>query len=128
MIVVNMSFRKNNEQKIKTDWDYKPPKTYDDNVFGRMEKGLDNLGDSDFFKTADKLATIYKDKKIDIDLPKDKGTLTLGKIGTYDPLGQGERADLKWKQRQGELSPDAKIPGKVNTMGVKWTFPIGKKT
>tara|TARA_B100000287_G_scaffold302306_1_gene285436 strand:- start:239 stop:757 length:519 start_codon:yes stop_codon:yes gene_type:complete len=100
-------------------------KKYDDNLIGKTKELGDSIKDTDWFKTADKIGKVVKDKKIDFKLGK--GNLEVGKIGTYDPLSTGVRDDLNFRKYvQGDTS--IKIPEPQDTFGLKYTIPIGKKS
>ena len=121
--------RTNPDFDLKQTIDLKPvkqPRQYSNNLFGKIEKGINKFSKSDIGKTLDKGLRIYKDKAIDFELPKNKGTLTLGKIGVNDPLSPEERLDFKIRKDSGVLTGE--IPKKADTFGVKWTIPIGKKS
>ncbi len=115
---------KNFQTQFKNMEKLKKAKKYDDNWIGKTQEFGDDIKDSDWFKTADRIGKIVKDKKIDFKLGK--GNLQVGKIGTYDPLTAGARDDFNFRKYvQGK---DIDIPKPTDTFGVKYTFPIGKKS
>lgn len=105
---------------------FNKPKTYKDDWTGNLQRFGDEIQDTKTYKFLDTLAN---DKRIDIPFKKGKsGTLSLGKIGTYDPLDKYTRSDLSNRSQVGDdwATDQLKKAKKSDIMGVKYTVPIDK--
>ena len=132
---LNFNFA-SDDARLKTDplWNFRNQvqknielgnaKTYSDDWKGNLQAWGDDIKDTDWFKTLDKIGTIYKDKKFDVSLPKNYGKLTFGKIRTDDPLSPNERTELTARKTMGDFKGE--IPKKVDTMGIKWSVDVDK--
>ena len=101
-------------------------KTYSKDFSGRLKQFGDEFKSSDFGKGISKIADIERNKRIDIPINK-KGKrglskISLGNIGSIDPLPGDERKLRQFKRKMGDTSVE--IPGKVPTWGAKLTFDI----
>ena len=105
---------------------FNKPKTYKDDWTGNLQKFGDEVQNTKTYKFLDTLAN---DKRIDIPFKKGKsGTLSLGKIDTYDPLDKYTRKELgdrsavgdKWAEDQLDKAKTSDV------YGLKYSVPFDK--
>ena len=85
-----------------------------------------NMEQKPVYKFLDKVGDIIDKKKIDINLPKDKGQITLGKIGKFDPYTTEYRTEHSHIQDMhralGGDIPNLEKPSDIFGVNLKWNL------